>query len=220
MVPQLIVSAMIVCSLPAFAQQKKMNDYSSPQAVYESMRDANQRRDWESYSACLTIAAQKYELFELYFASLLVDNEEGKRLLGTFFDLKKLGEDYDRKKEAKLRALAAKGDNAALREAQETYKSIHNDLYRDAFFDHISNKVGFYSAASVLLKSQLEPVLGAFEEAVITGDTATGTAKMTTFYRQGIPGQPWKKVAIEGNKNFNFRKIDGKWLIDVANSDQ
>ena len=50
---------------------------------------------------------------------------------------------------------------------------------------------------------------------MVKGDTATGTAKMTTFHLQGIPGQPRKKVADEGNKSFYFRKIDGNWLIDV-----
>jgi len=214
-VRRLIASAAIACSPPAFTQEKKMNDYSSPKAVYESMRDASQQQDWGRYLACLTTAAQKIEMFEMLFACAETSTDEGRRILRTFIDGEKVREDYDKKKEAKLRAIAAKGDQQALREAQEDLSSIHNDLYADALFDHIADKVGFYAAASTLLKSRLDPVLGDFEEAAINGDTATGTAKMTTFHIEFVPGQPQKKVADKGNKTFHFRKIDGKWLIDV-----
>jgi hypothetical protein len=210
-VPQLIVLAVISIPLPDFAQQTRMNDYSSPKAVYESFRDASQRRDWESYLACLTPAAQKYDLFELFFACAERATDESRRILRTFVDdWNKLHDDYERKKEAKLRAVAAKGDETELKEAQENYNSIHNDLYKDALFDHIPDKIGFHGAARALLKSDLDSVLGEFEKAVVTGDTATGTAKMTMFHLSG-----GKKVADEGNKEFNFRKIDGKWLIDA-----
>src|SRR2546430_1125213 len=127
MVPQLIVLALIACSSRAFAQQNKMNDYSSPKAVYESMRDASQGRDWGRYLACLTTAAQKIELFEVYFACAENRTEESRRILRPSIDWNKLHDDYHKKKEAKLRAIAAKGDQAALKEAQENYKSIHND---------------------------------------------------------------------------------------------
>ena len=156
MVPQLIVFVLIAYSSRTVAQQNKMNDYSSPRTVYESMRDASQARDWGRYLACLTTAAQKNDLFEMFFACAETSTDEGRRILRTFIDDgKKLHEDYDKKKEAKLRAIAAKGDKTALEEAQENYNSIHNDLYRDALFDHIPDKVGFYAAASALLKSQL-----------------------------------------------------------------
>src|SRR5207244_10500331 len=99
MVPQLIVLVLIANSPPAFAQQNKMNDYSSPKAVYESMRDASQARDWGRYLACLTTAAQKSDLFEMFFACAETSTEEGRRILRTFIDGKKVSEDFDTSKE-------------------------------------------------------------------------------------------------------------------------
>src|SRR5207248_11422861 len=98
MFSQLIVFVFIAYSLPAFAQQTKMNDYSSPKAVYESMRDASQARDWGRYLACLTTAAQKIELFEMLFACAEISTEESRRILRTFTDGQKAYEDYHKRK--------------------------------------------------------------------------------------------------------------------------
>ena len=177
------------------------------------MRDASKRRDWESYLACATTAAQKHELLEVFWLCAEgVPREKSQRILGPFIDPKTFSEDYEKRKQAKLRALEEKGDKAALKQAQENYKTVFtDDDFKDTLFDHIRDKAGYYGAAMALLKSDLDPVLGEFEKAVVTGDTATGTAKMTDFSL--LSG---KKIAHDGNKTFHFRKIDGKWLIDVA----
>src|SRR5689334_6569095 len=90
----IIILALIACWSPAPAQQKKMNDYSSPKAVYESFREASQTRDWGRYLDCLTPVAQQEELFDVYFGCSLLGDKEGKRFVGTFIDdPRKLGED-------------------------------------------------------------------------------------------------------------------------------
>jgi len=207
---QLIVLAVLGNSLPAFAQQTKMNDYSSPKAVYESMRDAIQARDWGRYLDCLTTAAQKMELFEAYFACAENRTEQSRQILKPLIDWNKVKEEYDVKKEARLRAIAAKGDRAALKEAEDNYSTIHNDLYSDAFFNHISDKVRFYAAARALLDGPLHSDLGEFDGVVITADTAKGTATMRMFHLES-----GKEVTDEERKDFQFRKVNGRWLIDA-----
>jgi hypothetical protein len=211
MASQVIASVLIAYSLLAFAQQKQMNDYSSPKAVYESMRDAGKRRDWKSYLACLTTAAQKDELLEMFWLCAEGAPEKARPILGPFIgDPRNVFEDYEKRKKAKLRALEEKGDKAALKHAQENYKTVSNDDFKDTLFEHIPDKAAYYGAARALLQSDLTPDLGEFEDAVITGDSATGTAKIKSYYLDG-----GKKTALEDNKMFSFRRADGKWLIDI-----
>jgi hypothetical protein len=222
---QFIVLLLIPISPLACAQQKGankrgakvLNDYSSPQAVFESAREARRQRDWRRCFACLTPAAQKDALFESFFACAESGTEEGREIIATYIDdAAKFKADMDKKDEAQQRSAGkARADNPGTNEPRQEGGSSDRDVLSDALFDHIKDKAGFYAAASDLIEGKVpSSVLGPFEGLAVDGDRAEGRAKVKSWSLLRSPGQPPKKIEDESYKTFKFRRIEGKWLID------
>jgi len=182
------------------------NDFSSPQAVFNSFREAGAKSDWHRRFRCLTPNARRKTLFELFFQCAESGSAQAQQIVTDYIgDRAMFQDEYRRKHQAKY------GKAASPPCAGPT----DMDLFTDTLYSRIEDKAGFYAAVSTFfLGSDSAPPIGELEQLVVDGDKATGRSKVIVRSTQRSPGQAPRTIAEKVYKTYEFRNVNGEWLIE------
>ncbi len=206
--------------------------YPAPQAVFEELREANQRGDWRSVYFLCTKQGQRDLVFEAVYLTGLRGGQtleamnEAKDKFGasdaelekTYFEAYKNKHGHDDvidKYLAKLNQYLeseAKGSEGSWPDKEG--EAAHafppdRDLLRQTAYDATKHKVEFYVAIKEIDGRKHPPlIIGKLEQLVIHGDTATGHARISSEPTSGESSVPY-------DKPYKFRKVSGGWLIDT-----
>ena len=188
--------------------------YATPAAVFDAYREARRKKEWRKCFDCLTPDAQKSMVFELVFQCGLGGSERAPLIVKEFVD-DKLQSDFDKKFKEKFGM-----DHATFREklrsdpnvaAQETSE---HQLLCDVVAAHVRDRAGFFEAVSNLFDQGDEP-LGELKQIMVDGDTASGQTESMMQHLSSSGDGVYKVVRSRYDKTFQFRKVNGGWLIDL-----
>ena len=195
--------------------------HPSPKAVFDAWREARVRRDWRTCFSLLTSEVQDYVVFESYFSCSIKDSKESNAVL------KRYGADWetltnDLRRESKTKHGVEPTDDKVLWDALEKeYKASHgipphstHHLLTDILRGHLKDKAGFCEAAAKVLPNNPASPIGDLERVTVQGDTATGHAAVSVAQQTMPPGEAFGKIEDKLDKKFQFREVDGGWLLD------
>jgi hypothetical protein len=170
--------------------------HASPQAVFQAYNEARIKRDWRACYRLLTPEAQYDAVCEMFRSCLESGAEEAIAIVSKY--------------------ASPNGDVSELDE-QPVHGENHRKLLCDYINRRIADKEGFYEEVFRFFVEndprRLVP-FGELVDVIVTGDTAEGCAPVTIFSYSTEGGES-RWVPHTSNKTFRFRKINGRWLIDL-----
>jgi hypothetical protein len=189
---------------------KSKNDHSSPQAVYRSFVEASEKHEWQLRYRCLTPVSQRKVVYWVFLLCGMSDSAEAKQLQSTHMgDRDKLFQEYRQRYLAKHGELAFTPEQTGIKD--ET-------LFIDTLFSLVEDREGFYAAVSKLFgDSGHSSPIGELRDVIISGDFATGVGTVTissTTSREDSKEKVETRRWIKHDRTYEFRKINGEWLID------
>jgi hypothetical protein len=112
-------------------------------------------------------------------------------------------------------------DHATFREklrsdpAVTAIEASEHELLCDVVAAHVQDKAGFFEAVSNLFDQgdRYEP-LGELKQLTVVGDTASGQAESMKQHLSSSGDGVEKVVRRRYDQTFQFRKVNGGWLIE------
>lgn len=168
--------------------------FSSPVTVFDAYREARNKRDWRRCFALLTSEALDDAVFEAFFSSAESQSKKARDIVKRYVD------ENTMKSEIEKERMRIAKDNTKL------------DL-RGVLAKAVKDKAGFCADMSEVFAPDPVPPLGELRNLKVDGDTAKGQVATTSWHISGDGKGASKKVVDEIEKTFEFKRIDGRWLI-------
>lgn len=190
---------------PAKAPQKVQ--YASPEELFKSYRESDQKRDYRTQWNICTPAMQKAMLFELYFQSQLHHSDPKVQDV-----LKKHSFDAAKYEERFLQAYERKHGEVWTKD-----KPYEEELIHDALCSVIVDQPGFFEAMHKVLAVEGQPnKIGELKSLSIVGKSAVVYTTSVDYSFSQSPGQPEVKHENVGPLILVFHKTEKGWLIGTA----
>lgn len=225
-------------------KKRVVKTYSSPTEVFDAYRQADQSGDWRTFYFLCTPEVQRELVFQTQFACLVAEKvpavsviqkqfgpteaEYGRRYYEAYKRKHGHAEVIDRflataipywesKEKEAGGGKTGRADTVPPPPEVPGMDALPEDeeLSRQAVYDATKDKVAFFVGVQELDRKRRKPdIVGDLAQVTITGDTATGRAKITIVHQPGeSPRQPGQAPPVY-DKPFKFRRINGSWLLD------